>query len=200
MLRIVVSLPVSLSTPITRPTSTSRRYVSPPGAVTFGRLRTIGDPTTPLLPRRDRTSSCVMANWLPAPPGKWRSTTCVHLVFPMLILDVLAKLGILLNARIPNPHKPAAAAPKSWLPSANNPPSGPTEFAQATSVARRADQRSVIRRYARRNGGLRLRLNPPYERHFPSGQHRKARSEKLKPLWMRELPRPRCDLQQRFSN
>jgi len=29
-------------------------------------------------------------------------------------------------------------------------------------TARRTDQRSVIRRYARRNGGLRLRLNPPY--------------------------------------
>jgi len=33
----------------------------------------------------------------------------------------------------------------------------------STSPARGADQRSVIRRYARRNGGLRLRLNPPYE-------------------------------------
>ena len=39
----------------------------------------------------------------------------------------------------------------------------PTPRAKPSSaVARRADQRSVIRRYARRNGGLRLRLNPPY--------------------------------------
>jgi len=29
-------------------------------------------------------------------------------------------------------------------------------------AARRADQRSVIRRFARPDGGLRLRLNPPY--------------------------------------